>query len=347
MLDQSAQAYAALKGLSMNFEAVDDENGKAVRNSGTIALSRPGKARVDIKIDKIDLVVLSDGTKIYSQLQPAEYRVSYPKNADAIQTVLNDIPSAASVLLPFLAAGNNPLGVEGVKWQNVKLLPDNGVRLSAPLVPGAPPVEFSLYFDPADKLLRRVEAAVIIDGKKSVNRTTITEVRLNPEFTPETFTYTPPVGAKEVVEAPLFNPELRVGNAPIELQSPDLKGKTHSWKEYAGKVVLLHFWARGSKDVVKELPNVLQNYRNYHDMGLEAIAFAIEEDKAAVEKVTKGLGITYPHLFDGKGAAGEDVKNYGIRAVPFSLLIGKDGKIAAVNPHGQQLEPEIVRALAG
>lgn len=347
ILDESARAYAALKGLSMHYEAFDDDAGDTSKRTGTIAFSRPGKARVDIKADKAELAVVSDGTKIFSLLQPAEYKVSYPKSADAIPTVLGDIPSAMSMLFPFLAAGNNPLGLEGVKWRGVKTLPDNGVSLSAPLVPGAPPAEFRLYFDPTDKLLRRVEAVVVVDGKKSVNLTTLTEVRANPDFAAEAFTFQPPAGAKELAEAPLFNPELHVGNAPIELKGSDLDGKTHSWKEYEGKVVLLHFWMRGSDAVVKELPNVVQNYLNYHEMGLEAIGVALDEDKTAVEKIVKALKMTYPQIFDGKGLKSEDLKNYGLRMMPFSLLIGKDGKIAAVNPRGQQLEPEIVKALAG
>ncbi|RYG75626.1 redoxin domain-containing protein [bacterium] len=346
ILDQSAQAYAALNGLSMQYAAFDDNAGKTTSSSGTIAFSRPGKARLDIKTGKSNFVVLSDGVKIYSQLQPDSYRVGYSPKASAIESVFENVPSALSLLLPFLAAGNNPLGMEGIKWQDVKLLPE-GVSMSTKLGSKAPPLTFKLYFDPTDKLLRRAEAVMIVDGKKSVNLTTITNVRLNPEFSPTSFTFVPPAGAKEVAEAPLFNPELRVGTVPPELKGLDFEGKAHPWKDYEGKVVLLHFWMESSSPSTSELRNVLQNYIYYHEMGLNMIGIPLDVDKAGVQEFVKKNNLTFPQLFDGKGLAGADVTSYAVRMLPFSILVGKDGKIAAVNPKGQQLEPEIVKALAG
>ena len=54
----------------------------------------------------------------------------------------------------------------------------------------------------------------------------------------------------------------------------------------------------------------------------------------------------WTHLFDGRGWQNVDAGTYGVRAIPFTLLLAKDGTIAAVNPRGDELEPAIQAALA-
>lgn len=53
----------------------------------------------------------------------------------------------------------------------------------------------------------------------------------------------------------------------------------------------------------------------------------------------------WPQIFDGKGWEAGDAKTYGLQAIPFTLLIGKDGKIAAVNPGVGELPDAIEKAL--
>ncbi|QUV84931.1 hypothetical protein [Chloracidobacterium aggregatum] len=53
-----------------------------------------------------------------------------------------------------------------------------------------------------------------------------------------------------------------------------------------------------------------------------------------------------PNEYDGQGWKTQIAKQYGVTAIPFTLLIGRDGKIAAVDPRGEKLEPAIRAALA-
>jgi thiol-disulfide isomerase/thioredoxin len=346
-LDQSSQAYAALKGLSMRFTAHDSEGDKTTGTSGLIAFARPDKVKLEFKVGGKEYLNVSSSEKIFTQSEPSTYYVNYAPDGNTLGTVLGRIPSALSLFLPALIAGNNPLGLEGIRWQAVRMLPDNGISLSADLRPDLPPLVFRLYFDPTDKLLRRVEADMVNEaGKKSINITTLSDLQIGPPLTTD-FTFTPPAGAKEVVSVPAFDPALKVGTTPFELKGKDLSGKTVSWKGYKGKVVLLDFWATWCGPCVAELPNVLENYQIYHQAGFEILGVSLDEDKAALETFVKERKLPYPTLFDGAGWKNADATTYGIQAIPFSLLIGKDGKIAAVNPRGKQLEPAIVKALAG
>jgi hypothetical protein len=54
----------------------------------------------------------------------------------------------------------------------------------------------------------------------------------------------------------------------------------------------------------------------------------------------------WPQIYDGKYWQSALAQKYGVQAIPFSVLIGKDGKILAVNPRGEALEPAVQAALA-
>ena len=53
----------------------------------------------------------------------------------------------------------------------------------------------------------------------------------------------------------------------------------------------------------------------------------------------------WPQIYDGKYWQAANAVSYGVRAIPFTLLIGKDGKIAAVGARGADLAPAITAAL--
>ncbi|RYG55921.1 redoxin domain-containing protein, partial [bacterium] len=346
LLEESAKAYSVLKGLSMDYTSSEEKGTKTTNLTGTISYSGPTKAKVVIKppTDTESVFTMTNGVKLYVQVDAKTVQGNPIQSAISREVVLSRIPTAASVPLPALIAGKSPLTLDYMKWQSVQPLPDNGVRMVA--LPGGPALTFDLYFDPTDKLLRRVEFSSNDNGKKRLNVTTLSNVQTNPQFALGTFTFTPGNGMKEVAELPMFDPRLKVGATPFALKSSDLSGKKHSWKQYAGKVVLLDFWATWCGPCVGELPNVLKNYKTYHPKGMEIIGVSLDDNKEALTDFIKSRNLKYANLFDGKGWGNADAKSYGVRAVPFTLLIGKDGKIAAVNPRGDKLQPALIKALA-
>jgi peroxiredoxin len=94
------------------------------------------------------------------------------------------------------------------------------------------------------------------------------------------------------------------------------------------------------------MPSVLSNYKKYHGKGFEIIGISLDQDKAALTSFVKKHQMAWPQLFDGKAWQTPNAVRYGVKAIPFTLLIGKDGKIAAVNPRGEKLETAIKAALA-
>jgi peroxiredoxin len=57
-------------------------------------------------------------------------------------------------------------------------------------------------------------------------------------------------------------------------------------------------------------------------------------------------GLTWTHVSDLKGWQNEVAQQYGVRVVPTSFLVDKDGKIVAKNLRGPKLQ-EKLEALLG
>ncbi|MCB1078263.1 MAG: TlpA family protein disulfide reductase, partial [Verrucomicrobiae bacterium] len=48
-------------------------------------------------------------------------------------------------------------------------------------------------------------------------------------------------------------------------------------------------------------------------------------------------GMPWPQYFDGAGWDNELAKKFGVRSIPATFLIGKDGKLVAANVRGEEL----------
>lgn len=112
------------------------------------------------------------------------------------------------------------------------------------------------------------------------------------------------------------------------------------------KVVLVDFWATWCGPCVAEMPNVISAYNEYKDKGFEVIGISLDQDKGALEQFIEQRGMEWPQYFDGKGWENELSNEFGIRSIPATFLLGKDGKIVASNLRGDQLEQKLAELLS-
>jgi len=112
-------------------------------------------------------------------------------------------------------------------------------------------------------------------------------------------------------------------------QAPDvtfttIDGKKISMASLKGKVVLVNFWATDCPGCVKEIPALVDTYKNYQAKGFEVIAVAMPYDPPAqVLNYVKQKALPFPVMHDGL----EEVTQAfgGINLTPTTYIFDKQG----------------------
>ena len=131
----------------------------------------------------------------------------------------------------------------------------------------------------------------------------------------------------------------------FEMQTPD--GKAVKLSDYAGKgkVVLVDFWASWCGPCRREMPNLVEAYKQYKNKGLEIVGVSLDRDADSWKNGIKQLGITWPQMSDLKYWDCEGAKLYAVSSIPHTVLIDAEGTILARGLHGEELQEQIAEAL--
>jgi len=152
----------------------------------------------------------------------------------------------------------------------------------------------------------------------------------------------------EHIEASLDDEQYRAAMARLEADDrkrehaefslKDLNGKTWTFSELRGKVVLVNFWATWCPPCRKEMPDLEALYEQFAPQGLVILGIS-DEEAAKVEPFIRERKVTFPVLLDPGRKVNE---MFVVDGIPKSFVYDRDGKLGAqsidMRTRGQFLE---------
>ena len=131
---------------------------------------------------------------------------------------------------------------------------------------------------------------------------------------------------------------VKEGRKALPIEAKDAKRKTLSLKQYAGKLVLVDFWATWCPPCRAETPNMLKLHKKYNKEGFEIIGIAEDEDGADVMEYVDKKQIPWRLVLDNAENGGKIANLYGVYGFPTMILIGPDGKVIDTLARGRRLQ---------
>jgi thiol-disulfide isomerase/thioredoxin len=115
-----------------------------------------------------------------------------------------------------------------------------------------------------------------------------------------------------------------VSKAPA-INLPAIEGEV-DLVQLQGKVVYLDFWASWCDPCRESFPWMAEMKEKYGDQGFEVVAVNLDKERALADKFLNKMKINFVVAFD---ASAESAEKYGLRGMPGSYLIDRDGNIQA------------------
>lgn len=131
---------------------------------------------------------------------------------------------------------------------------------------------------------------------------------------------------------------MKIGTAFPGLSLPDQQGKEISTKDYAGKVLLVEFWASWCAPCRETNPELVAIYKEFASSNFDILGVSLDKDREDWIRALEKDELIWENILAKEGFDNPMVKQLKIQYVPSNYLIDKEGNILGIN-----LKPKALR----
>ena len=126
----------------------------------------------------------------------------------------------------------------------------------------------------------------------------------------------------------------------------DESGNKVSLDSQKGNILILDFWASWCGPCRQEMKNLREQYAEFKDQGVRIMSISLDDSVEKWKKACDEEQIPWISVRDDNGWSKSEIRKlFGIQAIPFIVLLDKDGNIVAKNIRRNSLREKIVELL--
>jgi peroxiredoxin len=139
-------------------------------------------------------------------------------------------------------------------------------------------------------------------------------------------------------------PEDERASAP-EFSGTLLDGGEFDSGELAGDVAVLNFWGSWCAPCRVETPEFQEVYADVQDDGVQFLGLNVKDEEQLATAFLESKAVTFPSLFDPRGEVALAFRDYPASAIPSTIVLDRDGRVAAVYT-GEVLQEDLRAVIA-
>ncbi len=147
--------------------------------------------------------------------------------------------------------------------------------------------------------------------------------------------------SKQIIAPLATPPDLSVGKSAPEFTAQVMDGEQIEFPQgFAGKVVLLHFWATWNEASIADVPTLLMLYDKHRTKGLGILGIILDKpgNGTKLSALVKERNMAWLHVYDGKYWDATLARLYNVNTLPAAFLV--DGDTGLILASGDELRGE-------
>ena len=139
------------------------------------------------------------------------------------------------------------------------------------------------------------------------------------------------------------NTRLNCEGKRIRFTGKAINGRDFRLSDYAGKAVLIQFWATWCEPCKNDMKTILEMHQKYRRNGFTVVSVSLDNSADELKSYLDENNLPWIHLFEQGGLDSPLAEQLGIALVPTMILIGKDGAVLDRNISAADLDRALSR----